>query len=267
MESQSNSKVQIRWLGHAGFKITFPDPKDAGVTRTIYVDTWLDGPTSPADVKGTVPTDADLVLVTHGHFDHSVSAPALVKASTKKDAKIYTNGDIGKYFTTSHAVPAESIDGGNKGGTITYSYCTVTMVSADHSSGCMTDHGLVQGGEPAGFVIKGDGFCIYHAGDTNVFSDMDLISDLYKPTHALIPIGGHYTMGPNEAAYAVARYLLSVQVVIPMHFGTFPALTGTVEEFEKHLAHHLTTYKRTPTRIVDPHTLHEKLTDLPQLQQ
>ena len=107
------------------------------------------------------------------------------------------------------------------------------MVSADHSSGCMTDHGLTLGGEPAGFVVIGDGFKIYHAGDTNVFGDMDIISELYEPTHALLPIGGHFTMAPKEAAYAIARYLKSVEVAIPMHFGTMPILKGTVEEFKK----------------------------------
>jgi L-ascorbate metabolism protein UlaG (beta-lactamase superfamily) len=84
----------------------------------------------------------------------------------------------------------------NKGGFLDFGFCTVHRVSADHSSGCMTDHGMVVGGEPAGFVIRAHDFSIYHAGDTNVFGDMGIVDYLYKPTHALIPIGGHYTMGP-----------------------------------------------------------------------
>lgn len=132
----------------------------------------------------------------------------------------------------------------NKGGTIELDFCTITMVSADHSSGCMADNGLTLGGEPGGFVIRANDFSIYHAGDTNVFTDMGIISELYAPTHALLPIGGHYTMGPEEAAYAVAKFLTTVKHVIPMHFGTFPALKGTVEDFKKFLEKWGTQYKR-----------------------
>lgn len=118
----------------------------------------------------------------------------------------------------------------NKGGTVDFGFCTITMVSADHSSGCLLDTCLVVGGEPAGYVIKAHDFGIYHAGDTNVFSDMEIISEIYAPTHALLPIGGHFTMGPEEAAYAVCKFLKSVRHVVPMHFGTFPLLKGTIEE-------------------------------------
>ena len=137
------------------------------------------------------------------------------------------------------------------------------MVSADHSSGCMAHDGLVVGGEPAGFVLRAHDFAIYHAGDTNVFTDMDIISELYKPTHALIPIGGHFTMGPREAAYAIARFLKSVRCVIPMHFGTFPLLKGTVEEFQAFLEIFTPEFKREPVKVIDPFTLVFGLTDLP----
>lgn len=110
------------------------------------------------------------------------------------------------------------------------------MVRADHSSGCNFGGEQVElGGSPCGFILKAHDFAIYHAGDTNVHGDMETITDLYKPTHALIPIGGRATMGPDEAAFAIVKFLTSVSVVIPMHFGTFPLLTGTVEEFEKEL--------------------------------
>mmetsp|Transcript_12899 Transcript_12899/g.12790 ORF Transcript_12899/g.12790 Transcript_12899/m.12790 type:complete len:135 (+) Transcript_12899:322-726(+) len=124
----------------------------------------------------------------------------------------------------------------NKGGTVDFGFVKITMVSADHSSGCMTADGLVEGGAPAGFVIRALDFSIYHAGDTNVFGDMQIINDLYKPTHLLLPIGGNFTMGPEEAAFAVAKFLKHAQTVIPMHFATFPLLTGTVEDFLKFLA-------------------------------
>lgn len=89
---------QIRWLGHAGFKISFADPVDKDQVRNIYVDTWLGNPFLPSDVKAATPDDADIILVTHGHFDHSASAPDLVKASKKPDARIICNYEIGNYF-------------------------------------------------------------------------------------------------------------------------------------------------------------------------
>ena len=121
----------------------------------------------------------------------------------------------------------------NKGGNLDFEFCTVQMVGADHSSGCMVDHNLLVGGEPAGFVLKSGSFSVYHGGDTNVFYDMDIINYLYEPTHLLLPIGGHFTMGPREAAFAVAKFLTKAHTVIPMHFGTFPLLKGTVEDFTK----------------------------------
>ena len=256
---------QIRWLGHAGFKISFSDPKNASIIRNVYIDTWLGNPLLPEDVKAAVPDDADLIMATHGHFDHSGSCPDLLKNSKKEGAKIICNYEIAQYFTKTHGVPEGAICGMNKGGTLDFGFCTVTMVSADHSSGCLADHGLVVGGEAAGFVITAHDFAIYHAGDTNVFGDMSIISELYAPTHVLIPIGGHFTMGPNEAAYAVAKFLLSAKIVIPMHFGTFPLLKGTVEEFNKCLEKWSDEYKREPVKVINPHTLIAALTDLPHL--
>ena len=111
--------------------------------------------------------------------------------------------------------------------------CSVQIVSADHSSGCMVDEHLTVGGEAAGLIliIPIMKLAIYHAGDTNVFKDMEIINYLYKPTYLLLPIGGHFTMGPREAALATARYLIYASTVIPMHFGTFTLLNGTVAEF------------------------------------
>jgi L-ascorbate metabolism protein UlaG (beta-lactamase superfamily) len=151
----------------------------------------------------------------------------------------------------------------NKGGTVDFGFCTVTMVSADHSSSCMGDHGLTVGGEPAGFVIRAHEFSIYHGGDTNVFGDMSIINYLYKPTHALIPIGGHFTMGPEEAAYAITKFLTNPKYVIPMHFGTFPLLKGTVEEFKTHVCKFSGEFSREGLNIIDPHEYLNEAKDLP----
>jgi L-ascorbate metabolism protein UlaG (beta-lactamase superfamily) len=120
----------------------------------------------------------------------------------------------------------------NKGGTQTIGDIKVTMVHADHSCGITDGDQIVYGGEACGYVIEfSNGLKIYHAGDTNVFGDMAIIRDLYAPQIAMIPIGDHYTMSPREAAYACN--LLKAQTVIPMHFGTFPVLTGNPGDLQK----------------------------------
>jgi L-ascorbate metabolism protein UlaG (beta-lactamase superfamily) len=168
-----------------------------------------------------------MILVTHGHFDHMGSAVAL---NQRTGAAVVSNFEIGAYLESQGV---EHTIGMNKGGTLKEHGIDITMVHADHSSGISTEQGTVYGGEAAGYVMTlENGLTLYHAGDTNVFSDMRLIHDLYAPELALIPIGGHFTMGPKEAAYALG--LLQVKTVIPMHYGTFPALSGTPEAL-KHL--------------------------------
>ena len=138
------------------------------------------------------------------------------------------------------------------------------MVGADHSSSCMGPDGHIHmGGEPAGFVLTAHDFSIYHAGDTNVFCDMEIINYLYRPTHLLLPIGGNFTMGPREAAYAVMRFFSHAKAVIPMHYGTFPLLKGTVEDFEKEIEKFHEDFKRDSFKVVDPHTLLESGKALP----
>jgi L-ascorbate metabolism protein UlaG (beta-lactamase superfamily) len=126
----------------------------------------------------------------------------------------------------------KNVIGMNKGGTVKVADIKVTMVHADHSCGIEDGEQLLYGGEAVGFVIEFEnGVKIYHAGDTNVFGDMKIIHDLYAPEIALLPIGDHYTMSPREAAYACN--LLQAKTVIPMHFGTFPVLTGTPGQLQK----------------------------------
>ena len=122
----------------------------------------------------------------------------------------------------------------NTGGTIDFGYCKVTMTTADHSSCCVTAEGKVEsGGNPNGFVLQIPHLNarIYHGGDTNVFMDMELIEELTHPNILMIPIGDRFTMGPEGAALACSRFFTSAQYIIPMHFGTFPLLTGTYEAF------------------------------------
>ena len=230
--------LNIKWLGHAGFKITFTDPQNAELKRNIYIDTWLENPKIAEDVKGTKPDDADIVLVTHGHFDHSASAPDLLKGSKNPNSKIVANYEITLHYTKYNEVPEDRQEKMNAGGTVDFGFCKITMTTADHSSCCMCPNGdIANGGNPGGFVIHIPHLNarIYHGGDTNVFMDMELIEELNHPNILLIPIGDRFTMGPPGAALAVSKFFHSAKYVVPMHYGTFPLLTGTQEAFREEL--------------------------------
>ncbi len=211
--------VKITYLGHAAFKLVSPK----GVI--LYIDPFLSGnPKTPAELK-TV-EKADLILVTHGHADHLGDT---ITIAGKTNAKVIAMPELGRYLSRKGV---KNVIGMNKGGTYTSNGIAITMVHAIHSSSITEGDRDIYLGDPAGFVVRFEnGFTIYHAGDTGVFADMKIIGELYKPELSLLPIGSHYTMDPREATYA-AR-LLGSRFVIPMHYGTFPVLTGTSEEFLK----------------------------------
>ena len=235
VESQTtNSKIY--WLGHAGFRITFDH---AGTTRVVYFDPWIGNPKYPESLKNEageapMPTDADLILISHGHFDHAAHAPDIQKASTKEECKIACCYELGQFYKLNKGVPEAGVLGINKSGTVDLGWAKITCVSADHSSSCgFSDDGIpTYAGAASGFVLRlHNGVSIYHAGDTGVFTDMRIINDLYRPTHLLIPIGGNFTMGPEEAAYAVKNFLTGAHTIIPMHYMTFPLLKGDLPAF------------------------------------
>lgn len=209
--------VKITYLGHSAFQFVSP----RGVI--IYVDPFLTkNPKTPSTMKEV--DKADVILVTHGHHDHIGDT---ISISQKTNAKVITIYELGSFLTKKGA---KNVVGMNKGGTYHSHGISFIMVPATHSSGIIEGDQIFYGGEPVGFVIRFEnGFTVYHAGDTGVFSDMKIIGDLYKPYVSILPIGSHYTMGPKEAAYAAK--LLGSKYVIPMHYGTSPALTGTPEEF------------------------------------
>jgi L-ascorbate metabolism protein UlaG (beta-lactamase superfamily) len=202
--------VRITWLGHATFKITTPGGK------IVLIDPWVtSNPLCPAELKTF--EKVDLMLVSHGHFDHIADAVEIAKAKKPTVAAIVElAGWLG-------SKGVENTIGFNKGGTIDVDGIRVSMTHAIHSSG-VEDKSYA--GDATGFVIEFEnGFKLYHAGDTCAFSDMAIIGELYKPDVAMLPIGDFYTMGPREAAIAVR--MLGVKHVIPMHYGTFPVLIGT----------------------------------------
>jgi L-ascorbate metabolism protein UlaG (beta-lactamase superfamily) len=183
-------------------------------------------PACPAELKQI--DQCDLMLVTHAHFDHIGDAiPIAQKTGAKVVGIVELLTWLGKKgIDSQHLAPM------NKGGTQHFGEIAVTMVHADHSCGIQDGDQILYGGEAVGFVVTlENGFRFYHAGDTNVFGDMALIHELYKPELVMIPIGDHFTMSPTEAAKAVQ--LLRAPHVVPMHFGTFPLLTGTPGKLEE----------------------------------
>ena len=211
--------IKLTWLGHATFRIETPGGK------IILIDPWVMGnPMCPEKEKNV--KKVDVLLCTHGHFDHIGDAVEIAKKHNPKVVGIpELCGWLGKKGVNQTAEM-------NKGGTQTVDDIKVTMVHADHSCGIKDGDELVYGGEACGYVVEfANGVKIYHAGDTNVFGDMQIIRELYAPDIAMVPIGDHYTMGPREAAYACN--LLKPKTVIPMHFGTFPPLVGRPSDLRK----------------------------------
>lgn len=217
----SDTGLTITWVGHAATKIETADG------TTILIDPFLEGnPAAPAEAK--ILERVDLMLISHGHGDNMGDA---VQLAEKHQPHIIAMVEVCGYLSSKGATDCS---GGNTGGTQEWHGLRVTMVNAVHSSSIQDGDRTLYGGLAVGFVIRfQDGFTVYHAGDTDVFSSMELIGRLYQPDVALLPIGSHYTMGPVEAAEAIR--LLGVKRVIPIHYGTFPLLWGSPEALQQEL--------------------------------
>lgn len=212
-------KLRITWLGHSTFLIQTPGGK------RLMFDPWLaDNPACPAAMKK--PPKVDVVLISHGHSDHIGDALPVARESGAAVVAPFEMCDWLRRKGLSNLHPM------NKGGSQVLAGLRITMTDARHSSGYVDDGRMTYMGEPAGYVLRmEDGVTLYFAGDTSLFGDMRLIGELYRPDIAFLPIGDRFTMDPEAAARACQ--LLGVRQVIPMHWGTFPLLTGTPADLRK----------------------------------
>jgi len=232
------------WYGHACVEVRTPGGK------VVLIDPWFSNPSS---TKSPDAVDrCDVMLVTHGHFDHFTDAVTIASRTQPEWPAMH---ELSLWLSRNYAYP-DRVIGMNKGGTVAVAGLSVTMVHADHSAGDWNGPGetTLYLGDPVGFVVEVEnGFRFYAAGDTALFGDMRFIGELWQPELAILPIGGHFTMGPREAAVAVE--LLGVRDVLPVHYGTFPVLAGRPEELRSELdargLRHVRVHGLTPGETLD----------------
>lgn len=221
----SRLNAAITWLGHSAFHIAAD-----GERPGILIDPWLDNPSAPVNAR-EIAADARLILLTHAHSDHTDGVAELLRDTS---ATLMSSFEVTSEFEAD-GIPASQLVGFNKGGRAEVQGVGVTLTQAFHSSSLLGPDGRARSiGDPCGLVIElPGGPVIYNTGDTCVFGDMALIAELYRPQIMMVAIGDFYTMGPRQAAKACE--LVQPDWIIPQHYGTFPALTGTPDELRRRL--------------------------------
>lgn len=203
--------MNIIWLGHGSFRIEI-----AG--EVLLIDPWLTGnPMLSEDQHEAATAGATHILATHGHFDHIADVPTISKA---QNAPVSAPYELAAFLNSQGAVEG---NGFNTGGTIQIGDVSVTMVPASHSSSTVVNDAPLYMGPEIGYMIKGEGKCVYVSGDTDIMADMDWMGDYHKPDIGILSAGGYFTMDMAGAAYAAKRYF-NFKTVIPCHYRTFPLL-------------------------------------------
>jgi L-ascorbate metabolism protein UlaG (beta-lactamase superfamily) len=224
--------MQITWYGHSAFRLDF------GGTAVLIDPFFTGNPAFVSDKAAAIKGVSDIVL-THGHGDHVGDTLDIAKAN---GATVTTNYDLGMWLVSKGL---QKFNPMNTGGTADLGGFSVTLVRADHSSGAMMGDTPIYLGNPNGAIIKAPGEpTVYHMGDTDVFSDMALIAELYEPSVAMVPIGDRFTMSPFTAALAVKRFFM-LDTVIPCHYGSFPIIEATADKFLAEMRGH-------PTKVLVP---------------
>jgi L-ascorbate metabolism protein UlaG (beta-lactamase superfamily) len=223
MSNLDTKNNRVTFVGHATFLLTTPSGQVA------LIDPWVAGnPACPESLKKI--SKLNTIFITHAHTDHVGDLLSIAKQFQPKIVCVNETG----LWLNSKGFDKQTVPMG-KGGTVRVGDFEVTMTHADHSNSIQDGDAVLNAGDPAGLIVRmPGGFCLYHAGDTGAFGDMKMIGELHKPDVAFLPIGDRYTMGPREAAYAIR--LLGVKHVVPMHYATFPFLTGTPESLRKETA-------------------------------